>query len=107
MMISHGEVSRAAQSYLRELRSLGERETRPSAGSHEAARDDVVISRTAQGVRGWVERLASLPEESSERLGELARQVAAGTYRPSALDIADQILARSLGDRLSRGPSAP
>ncbi|MBX6350580.1 MAG: flagellar biosynthesis anti-sigma factor FlgM [Clostridia bacterium] len=107
MMISHREVSGAAQSYLHELRSLGERQARPGAQPREASRDDVVISEKAQDVRAWVERLTGLPESRSDRLDELARQVQAGAYRPSALDIADQILARSLGDRLSRGPAAP
>lgn len=99
MMISHRQVSRAAQAFLGEI---AERERAKSGGVPGRLKDGVVISDQARDLRKWTERVAALPDGATNaRLEALARDVATGAYRPSGLDIADQILARSLVDRLA------
>ncbi|MBE3589541.1 MAG: flagellar biosynthesis anti-sigma factor FlgM [Firmicutes bacterium] len=102
MKVSHGQVHEAAQAYLRELQRAARREGGP-APAGAPPQDGVVLSRDAKEARRWLDRLAALPDLDPSRLADLKQRVADGTYAPDASAIADQILARSLADRLAGG----
>lgn len=106
MMISHQQVARAAQAYLGEIDAQGRRGPAGAATGGTGGADGVVISRRAQDVRRWTEALRSMPDGDEDRVARLASEVASGKYHPGAADIADQILARSLADRLGGAGSA-
>jgi negative regulator of flagellin synthesis FlgM len=62
--------------------------------------DKVIVSDQAREVRKVKEAVAKLPEVRQERVEELKKQVAEGTYKPKAEDIAEKLLGRILGDRV-------
>ncbi|MBX5476992.1 MAG: flagellar biosynthesis anti-sigma factor FlgM [Clostridia bacterium] len=85
-----------------ELQRADRRDDRsPQVGA--SAQDGVSFSRDAKEVRRWLDRLVAMPDVDPARVAELKQRVSEGTYAPDAYAIADQILARSLADRLAGG----
>jgi len=62
--------------------------------------DKVIVSDQAREVRKVKEAIAKLPDVRSERVEGLKKQVAEGSYKPKAEDIAEKLIGRILGDRV-------
>ncbi|MBT9259136.1 MAG: flagellar biosynthesis anti-sigma factor FlgM [Clostridiales bacterium] len=97
MKISGEQVQKALQSYLKEVQEKRAREAQAPSQGRES-RDQVAISREARVLSRWVAQVGQQPDLHEARVKELEEQVARGEYRPSAEEIARQILRRSLVD---------
>ncbi len=62
--------------------------------------DRVIVSDQAREVRKVKEAVQKLPEVRQDRVEQLKKEVAEGTYRPKAEEIAEKLLGRILGDRV-------
>lgn len=78
--------------------------TRRVAPTQEAARvsktDGVVLSQEAQQVKALKDKIAQAPEVRTERIEELRKQIASGTYRPDAREVADRMIKARVFDEL-------
>jgi len=79
--------------------------TRKVARDQDVARteknDGVSLSKEAQEVRNLKDKLAQAPDVRRERIDGLRRTIEAGTYRPSARDIAARMLNSRVFDDLA------
>ena len=70
--------------------------TRRVAPNKEVARttksDGVELSPEAQLVLSLKDKVTQAPEVRQERIEELRKQIASGTYRPDMRDVADRML---------------
>lgn len=79
----------------------GVRRTTPQQEVVRPAKSDgVELSKEAQQVLALREKVAQVPEVRQERIEELRKQIAAGTYRPDGRDIADRMLKSGVLDKL-------
>lgn len=62
--------------------------------------DGVELSKEAQQVLALREKLGQVPEVRQERIEELRKQIAAGTYRPDAKEVASRMLQSGVLNKL-------
>ncbi len=78
--------------------------TRKVAPKQEVARttktDEIVLSAEAQQRLALKDKVTQAPEVRQERIEELRKQIASGTYRPHAREVADRMLKARVFDEL-------
>lgn len=73
---------------------------RTQASTPPERNDEVRLSREAQDILTLKDKVAQAPDVRRERIEELRRQIEAGTYRPSARQIADRMLKARVFDEM-------
>lgn len=78
----------------------GVRRVAPTQETPRGAKSDgVELSKEAQQVLALREKLSQVPEVRQERVEELRKQIAAGTYRPDAKEVANRMLKSGVFDK--------
>ncbi len=98
MLISLKQVQDALRVHLQktQVRRVDEvRKTRPSLGS-----DQVSLSRESKELQAVRQAVAQAPEVREEKVAELREAIKSGRYDVTGEEIAEQMLARSLVDKL-------
>lgn len=97
VMISRSQAESALRAY---LVAGGPAAPPPVRRPPRAAEGGVALSAQASQVKRWQEVLKNLPDVREDRVAEVRARMEAGEYPPPASDVAAQMLARWLSDRV-------
>jgi flagellar biosynthesis anti-sigma factor FlgM len=102
-MISGAELTSVLQTYLQRAAQARRSEGAPAAQDRSGSgADGVVFSPHSAAVGRLLAALHELPDVRQDRVAAVRARLESGTS-PSPAEVARQILARALGDRLAGG----
>ncbi|MCR4397639.1 MAG: flagellar biosynthesis anti-sigma factor FlgM [Firmicutes bacterium] len=99
MKVSRSQIDSALKVQAEKVRmDQGTKQAKDRVGP--AGTDELSISHQAAEIRRLKEVINAMPDERTEKVEALAKQVAEGTYEVKAGDIAEMMLRRIIADRL-------
>ena len=98
MKVSNAQVQQVLGHYTRQVqRSKGAADAKPP----QLGQDQVELSPEAREIKAAQQALAQTPEVRADKVEDLKRRVASGTYEVRGEEVAEKIIARSIVDRLA------
>lgn len=98
MIISRKQLQSIMQLYKEQNTTVNKSERQNQTKDMEP--DEVILSSKGQEFSQIYQKLKATPEVRQDKVEKLSTQVAAGTYKVPAKDIAAEMLARIAADRL-------
>lgn len=100
MKISHGQIDGLLKAYAQQVQRA---KAGPAGGAPEAQTlgvDKLTLSDRMREIQMVRDVLARTPDIRVERVQEIARAIADGTYSVRSEEVAEKMLARALADRI-------